>query len=59
MSLEKQKIIVEIKKVDAAKAEMDYLILEKESEIERLKRNIEIQNKRITELNKVLTTKEG
>jgi hypothetical protein len=56
--LEIKRKSVEILRVEAAKAEMELLIEEKLSEIERIKKNIEIQKARISELKEWLS-KEG
>lgn len=54
MSLEEMKIKVELAKVSAARAEMEYVIAQRLDEIERIKRSIDSQDKRIEELNKLL-----
>ena len=51
MDLEKKKKELEIKRVLLARDEMEFKIAEREADIMRLKDNIEIQNKRIEELN--------
>ena len=48
--LEIKKKELELMKVDCAKTEMELRIFEAEENIQRLKDNIENQNKRITEL---------
>ena len=48
--LELKRKKVEIVRVGAAKAEMEFQIEEKLDEIERIKRNIENQEKRISQL---------
>jgi glutathionylspermidine synthase len=52
--LEKAKIELELIKVSAAKAEMEFKVLEREIEIERLMENLEIQENKIQELRKSL-----
>lgn len=51
MSLEKQEKLIQYKRVEMAKLEMEFKIKKLEAEIERLKENIEIQNARLNELN--------
>lgn len=41
---------VELLRVQAARAEMQLIIMQREAEIERIRANIEVQNKRETEL---------
>jgi len=48
--MERKKKEVELIKVTAAKAEMEYKILEREQDILRIQHDIEIQEKRIDEL---------
>jgi predicted nucleotide-binding protein (sugar kinase/HSP70/actin superfamily) len=48
--LEKKKKILEIKRVEVAKEEMEFRILERLDEIERLRDNIENQDRRIFEI---------
>lgn len=55
MSLEIRKLEVELLRVSAAKAEMDLRIYERLDEIERLKEQIIIQEKREIELKTKLT----
>jgi len=50
MSLELKKIQVEYKRVNAAREELEYRILEAQDQIERLKANIDIQKAREDEL---------
>lgn len=50
MSLELKRKELEVVKVAAARAELEFKILEKLDEIERIKQNIEIQFKREAEL---------
>jgi len=52
--LELKKFQVELMKVDAAKSQMEYNILEKENDIERIKLSIEAQEERIDELKEIL-----
>jgi hypothetical protein len=54
MSLEKKKKELELAKVKCGKQEMEFKILERLEDIERLKENINIQDKRILELEKEL-----
>lgn len=54
MSLEKAKKELEIKKVQVAKDEMEFKILERMEDIKRLKENMENQSNRIEQLNKEL-----
>jgi ubiquinone biosynthesis protein UbiJ len=48
--LEEMKIRAELAKVKASKAEMEYIVADRLDEIDRVKKNIEIQDKRILEL---------
>lgn len=50
MSLELKRKELELVKVAAARAEMEFKILEKQEEIERIKTNIQAQIKREAEL---------
>ena len=50
--LEKKRKEVELIRVRSAKAEMELQIEERYAEIERIKKNIEIQDKRISQLQK-------
>jgi coenzyme F420-reducing hydrogenase delta subunit len=50
MSLERKKKELEIAKVECAKQEMEYKILERMEEIKRLEENILIQEGRIEQL---------
>lgn len=50
MSLETKRKEVELLKVSAAKAELEFKILEKLEDIERIKQHIELQIKREVEL---------
>lgn len=52
--LERKKTNVELLRVSAAKAEMEYLIAQKEEEIERLNVNIKIQETKEQELREKL-----
>ena len=52
--LELKKMNMELLRVQAAKAELEYKILEKEHEIERLKSNIELQEKKEEEIKLLL-----
>lgn len=54
MSLERAKKELEIKKVQVAKDEMEFKILERKEDIKRLKENMENQSNRIEQLNKEL-----
>lgn len=53
-ALEQKRKELDIIKVKAAKSEMEFRILEKEEEIERLKINIKLQDDGITKLEKEL-----
>lgn len=57
-ALEKKRIEVEIMKVDAAKANLELTLLEREDEMTRIKNHIRIQEERLTELKDKLA-KEG
>lgn len=50
MSIEKAKLNLELMKVRCGSEEMRFKIMEREQDIERLKKNIEIQEKKIKEL---------
>ena len=50
IDLEKEKKKLELKRVRFARDEMDFRILERLSDIERLKENMKIQDERIAEL---------
>lgn len=50
MSLELKKIQVEYKRVNAAREELEYRILEAQDQIKRLETNIEIQKAKEDEL---------
>lgn len=52
--LEMKKLVAEVKRVDAAKAEMEYRIEDCLSQIDRLKEQIVIQDKRLKELSELL-----
>lgn len=52
--LDKKRKEVELMRVEAAKAEMELLIEEKLAEIERIKKNIEVQDKKIVELKTII-----
>lgn len=54
MDLEKEKKKLERKRVEMAKDEMEYKILERMADIERLKENIKIQEARMAELDREL-----
>jgi hypothetical protein len=55
MSLEKMKKMAEIKKVEAAIAELEYKIEERKIDIQRMIDHIELQLKRKTEIEKEIT----
>ena len=57
--LELKKMNMELLRVQAAKAELEYKILEKEHEIERLKSNIELQEKKEEEIKLLLNKLKG
>jgi hypothetical protein len=50
MNLERKKKELELSKVKCGRQEMEFKILERLEEIERLKDNLKIQDKRISEL---------
>ena len=52
--IEKKKLQVEMMKVQAAKADMEYKILERMEDIERIKENIKVQENREQELRELL-----
>lgn len=52
--LEKKRKQVEILRVEAAKAEMELLIEEKFADIERIRKNIEVQSARIEQIKQQL-----
>jgi hypothetical protein len=54
MKLETKKLQVELLRVEASKAELELKIEESLADIERLKRHIEIQDKRILEITEQL-----
>ena len=54
MSLEKKKIMLSIQKAMTAKLELEVKIAEREADIERMSDHIELQDKRIDELNEEL-----
>ena len=55
--LEKMKIEAELKRVEAARFEMLYIIAQREDEINRLKSNIKIQEEKEIELKTKLEEK--
>lgn len=57
LELERKKL--EMVKVAAAKEEMKFRIMERESEIQRLQENIENQDKRLKELKDEIQSMEG
>ena len=59
MNIEMMKIKAEMLRVDAAKADMEVNIMEKTADIERLKKNMENQDKRLVELNEKLKKLQG
>lgn len=52
--LDKKRKIVELMRVTAAKAEMELQIEEKLSEIDRIKKNIAVQDAKIDEIKELL-----
>lgn len=54
MNLEAERLILQIKKVEVAKHEMSFKILEKKEDIKRLETEIENQEKSIIKLNEKL-----
>ena len=59
MKLEKKKTEAELARVIAARLEQEYIIEQRLDEIERLKKNIEIQSAKEIELNQKLTDLKG
>lgn len=59
MKLEIKKLQAELARVIAARLEQDYIIEQRLDEIERLKKNIEIQSAREIELSKKLMEIKG
>lgn len=57
--LETKRLRLELVRVRAAKAEMEFNVDEKKEDIERLYNNINIQNKREQELVKLIQTAES
>lgn len=53
--IDKKRKELELIKVSAARAEMEFRIFEKEEEIHRLRQNIEVQLKRESELREELS----
>lgn len=53
--LDKKRKEVELLRVEAAKAEMELQIEEKLSEIDRIKKNISVQNEKIKEIKAFLS----
>ena len=54
MNLELERKKLEVKKVIMAKSEMEFRILERQADIERLKEEIVKQDKRVLELNDII-----
>lgn len=52
--LEKQKTKLNIKKAETAKLELEYKILERMEDIQRMREHIQLQDQRIDELTKSL-----
>lgn len=52
--LEKAKKELELRKVETAKLEMEFRILERMDDIKRLEENIKVQDNRIEEINQEL-----
>lgn len=50
MNLELEKKKLEMRKVEVAKEEMLYKILEREADIERIKENIRVQDNRLAQI---------
>lgn len=59
MNLEVKKKELELSKVDCAKQEMEFKILEREADIARLRENIENQNRRINEIKEEIKELQG
>ena len=57
IDLERKKL--ELVKVEAAKYELEFKIKERMADIQRIKENILIQDKKINELNSEIATMEG
>lgn len=56
--IEKKKLELELLKVGAAKAELEFKIMEREEDIGRIKSHIKIQDDKIEELKKLLEAAE-
>lgn len=56
---EAKKLMVERAKVEAAKMEFELKIMSSEMDIERLRKNISVQEKRIEEINQELKKLQG
>ena len=59
MNIETKKLQVELMRVSAARGEYELKILEALENIERIKKNIEVQNSRIEEIKQILSTEHG
>ena len=59
MNIETKKLQVELMRVSAARGEYELKILEALENIERIKKNIEVQNSRIEEIKQLLSTEHG
>jgi len=59
MNLELERKKLEIKKVTMAKCEMEFKILERQADIERLKLEMENQDKRVLELEEIIKEMEN
>ena len=59
MSLELMKVKAELLRVESARAEMEINVYERKIDIERLERNIQIQNDKLTELTEKLNKLQG
>lgn len=59
MNLELEKKKLELIKVQTALAELEYRVLERVAEIERIRQNIATQNEAIDKLNETIKSMEG
>ena len=58
LDIEFERKKVELMRVQMAKAEMEFVIKERTAEIDRIKKNIEIQNSKIEELKQIISEKQ-
>lgn len=59
MNLELERKKLELKRVEVAKADMEFTILERMADIERLKKNIQNQETRMKEIQEQISKMEG